>query len=76
MVTFSVEIPAEITTKADMSDGTTVDELIVEAWSDGKRSQRWTFNVTSPGSKQFVAQLDLLKGMTYDILFWAQKKGT
>ena len=74
MVTFSVEIPAEITTKADMSDGTTVDELIVEAWSDGKRTQRTTFSVTSPGSKQFVAKLDLVKGMTYDILFWAQKK--
>lgn len=77
MVTFSVNIPDEVGTKArDYSDGTTVDELICQAFVDGQWAQTWTFDPTAPGSKKFVAQLDLVTGLTYDILFWAQKKGT
>ena len=77
LVTFSVNIPDEVGTKArDYSDGTTVDELICQAFVDGQWAQTWTFDPTAPGSKKFVAQLDLVTGLTYDILFWAQKKGT
>lgn len=76
-VTFSVSIPDEVGTKLrDYSDGTTVDQLICQAFVDGQWAQTWEFDPTAPRSKKFVAELDLVTGLTYDILFWAQKKGT
>jgi hypothetical protein len=74
-VSFSVEVPNDVATKADMSDGTTVDQLICEAWVGSERKYRYEIDIEQKGSRRWVVDLDLVTNITYDILFWAQKKG-
>ena len=75
-VTFSIEIPEDVVTKAEMSDGTTVDELVYEVYVGDDVMYEDVVKATGPGSRQFVLELNLVSGMTYDLLFWAQKSGT
>lgn len=79
-VTFSVVVPDDAVTRAEMSDGSTVDELVYEVYVGGDVMYEGTVEpsatLTSTGSRQFELELNLVKGMTYDLLFWAQKKGT
>ena len=72
-VTFSVEIPEDVATKADMSDGTTVDELAYEVYVG--EEVMYEGYVGLSGTRQFSLELNLVTGQTYDLLFWAQKKG-
>lgn len=67
-VVFNVEIPETAVTKAEMSDGSTVNELVWEVYVGDKRM----YNGREKGSKQFVLELNLVTGQTYDLLFWAQ----
>lgn len=69
-VVFNVEIPEVAVTRADMSDGSTVNELVWEVYVGDKRM----YNGREEGSKQFVLELNLVTGQTYDLLFWAQVK--
>lgn len=75
-VTFNVEVPDEVVTKAQMSDGTTVDELVYEVYVGEEVMYEGTVDPTAPGSRKFVLELNLVSNQTYDLLFWAQKKGT
>jgi hypothetical protein len=72
-VTFSIEIPEDVATKADMSDGTTVDELAYEVYVG--EEVMYEGYVGLSGTRQFSLELNLVTGQTYDLLFWAQKKG-
>ena len=74
-VSFNVVIPEDVVTKAQISDGSTVDELLYEVYVGGEEMYYGSVQPTAPGSRQFVLELDLVTNMTYDILFWAQKKG-
>ena len=73
-VTFDVQIPQEVVTRADMSDGTTVNELVYEVYVGEEVMYEGTVEPTAPGSRQFSLELNLVSGMTYDLLFWAQNE--
>ena len=80
-VSFSVEIPNDLATKAQMSDGSTVDELVWEVYSGSSDIPVYegiinTYSINSEGKKQFVLELDLVTNVKYDILCWAQKSDT
>ena len=75
-VTFSIEIPEDVATKGDISDGKTVDQLVYEVYVGDQVMYEGSVDIATPGSRQFVLELDLVTNQTYDILFWAQKKGT
>ena len=74
-VTFSIEIPEDVATKADayMSDGTTVNDLVYEVYVGDEVMYEGYVSPTSKGSRQFSLELNLVTGQTYDLLFWAQK---
>ena len=73
-VTFSVEIPEDVATKAAyMSDGTTVNDLVYEVYVGDEVMYEGYVSPTSKGSRQFSLELNLVTGQTYDLLFWAQK---
>ena len=78
-VTFSVVIPDEVATKA-ISDGLTVDELKWEVYDHDNNKELYSGTVSESvivnGKRQFVLELNLVSNLTYDLLFWAQKKGT
>ena len=78
-VTFGVVIPDEVVTKA-ISDGLTVDELIWEVYDHDTNKELYSGKVSESsivnGKRQFVLELNLVSNLTYDLLFWAQKKGT
>lgn len=71
-VTFNVQIPEEVVTRAEMSDGSTVDQLVYEVYVGNDVMYEGTVPPTATGSGQFSLELNLVTGMTYDLLFWAQ----
>ena len=73
-VSFNVVVPDEVVTKA-ISDGLKVDQLVWEVYDGTERVYNGTLNQSSvsKGNTQFVLDLMLLPGNTYDLLFWAQK---
>lgn len=81
-VTFTVEAPAAIQTKA-IADGLNVDQLIYEVWITndglgnltGSNAQRLIHadDVTMTAGKAEIT-VDLVNGQNFTILFWAQKK--
>lgn len=79
-VSFSVVVPGNPVTKAQMSDGTTADQLMYEVYVGNdvmyKGAVDASANLTAEGYRQFALNLQLVKGQEYDILFWAQKKNT
>ena len=70
-VTFSIEIPEDVATKTDMSDGTTVDDLAYEVYVGNEVMYEGYVGLS--GTRQFSLELNLVTGQTYDLLFWAQK---
>ena len=80
-VSFCMEIPDDVVTKAEMSDGSTVDQLIWEVYSESSDRPVYEgvineFSTNSAGKKQFTLELKLVTNVKYDLLFWAQKKET
>ena len=73
-VVFDFAIPQETVTKAEMSDGSTVDVLFYEIYAGGQFMSEG--EVKRGGAENFSLTVKLVKGMEYDLLFWAQKKGT
>ena len=78
-VVFSVELPSDVVTKAndlpDMGDGSTVDELIYRIYAAGE--VKYSGVIPRVGtSNKFTLSIKLVKGMEYDLLFWAQKSAT
>ena len=90
-VTYTVEAPMDVQTKATIADGLNVNELIYEVWwtsEDGtidlKDAQR-LYQARAEMAKVPVdgkvvnranVTLNLVKDQHYTILFWAQVKGT
>ena len=79
-VQFNVIVPAQPATRALMSDGTTANELYYEVFVANELMYEGVIDalptLNSNGYRQFAFELQLVKGQEYDILFWAQKKGT
>lgn len=78
-VSFCMEIPDDVVTKAEMSDGSNVDQLIWEVYSESSDRPVYEgvineFSTNSAGKKQFTLELKLVTNVEYDLLFWAQKK--
>ena len=73
-VVFDFEIPQEAATKATMGDGSTVDVLFYEIYVGDQVMYDDKVYRTENGN--FTLTVKLVKGMTYDLLFWAQKEGT
>ena len=83
-VTFTVEAPAAIQTKA-IADGLNVDELVYEVWLTPTigtldRAQK-LYRSTTPmkvegGVNKATLSLDLVNDQKFAVLFWAQKGGT
>lgn len=73
-VVFNFEIPQEVATKATMADGSTVNELVYEIYAGDQVMYEGVVDRSAAGN--FSLSVKLVKGMEYDLLFWAQKKGT
>ena len=87
-VTFTVEAPATLQTKA-IADGLNVDQLIYEVWITGdvKNQQdlgagavrlyqaETTMTVDESGKNKATLTLDLVNDQNFTVLFWAQKSG-
>ena len=70
---FSVVVP-EAATKADVSDGSLVDKLFYEVYVGNTMMYSGDVGpVSTSNPKTFSLEINLVKGITYDILFWAQK---
>ena len=72
---FNVVVPQESATKADVSDGSVVDKLYYEVYVG--QSLMYEGEVAPQGTtnpRTFSLEISLVKGITYDILFWAQKE--
>jgi len=86
VVTFTVEAPAGIQTKAKIADGLNVDELIYEVWLtetlgvlDNKAQKLYQGKTTMQvvdGVNKATLTLDLVNDQKFTILFWAQVKDT
>ena len=72
-VTFNIELPDNNFTRAEMADGSTVDELVYEVYVGENVMYEGTVGRLSSG--KFTVELNMVTGMEYDLLFWAQKKG-
>ena len=72
-VLFNFEIPTGTVTRADMSDGSTVNELVYEVYVGDDVMYEGSVGRNTDG--KFTLALNLVKGMEYDLLFWAQVKG-
>ena len=80
-VTFTVEAPAALQTKA-IADGMNVDELIYEVWiTNGQTNdlsgaqklyQSSTEMFKEDGKNKATVTLDLVNDQNYTVLFWAQ----
>ena len=85
-VTFTIEAPAAIQTKA-IADGLNVDQLIYEVWITGEtanqdnlsnatRLYQATTDMVQDGNRMKAnITLDLVNDQNFTVLFWAQKKG-
>ena len=84
-VTFTIEAPAAIQTKA-IADGLNVDQLIYEVWitgatanqedlSNATRLYQATTDMVQDGDRMKAnITLDLVNDQNFTVLFWAQKK--
>ena len=78
-VTFTVEAPAALQTKA-IADGMNVDELIYEVWINDAQTndlaqklyQSSTEMFEEDGKNKATVTLDLVNDQNYTVLFWAQ----
>lgn len=73
---FSVVIPNEGQTRADVSDGSLVDKLYYEVYVGGDIMYKGDVTATAGyNPRQFAVEMNLVKGVEYQILFWAQCSG-
>ena len=66
--TFTVQVPDAMGTKA-IGEASSVNKLFVEVYSNGTS----IFKKTQDINGSTTVSLDLIKGQTYQIVFWAQK---
>lgn len=79
-VVFSIEVPDEIVTKAEYSDGTKATDLYYAVYDSQDPNKRFLFGITDPlkfenGSLTKEVEIKLVKNYAYDIVFWAQAPG-
>ena len=73
---FQVVIPEDAATKATVADGSLVDKLYYEVYAGGAVAYEDSVDpVAGTNPKQFTFDLALVKGISYDLLFWAQCDG-
>ena len=73
-VTFSANLP-ELGTRA-YADGTNAGILYYNVFDAATNEALPLISGFVTGSKVFTVNIPMLKGMTYDIVFWAQKEGS
>ena len=73
-VTFSASLP-ELGTRA-YADGANAGILYYNVYDAATNEALPLISGFVTGSKVFTVNIPMLKGMTYDIVFWAQKEGT
>ncbi len=74
-VTFGIDIPDGITTKA-ISDGNTVDELLYQIFDQqGGIIEGIPMKTADISGRTATVTFQLVKDQTYQFVFWAQKKG-
>ena len=71
-VLFSFELPEEAATKADIADGSLIDQIIYSIYVGEDIMYSGTIEKKNGA---FTLEQDLVTGQTYDLLFWAQVKG-
>jgi len=71
-VTFSASLP-ELGTRA-YADGTNAGILYYKVFDNATNEALPLISGSVKGSKVFTVNIPMLKGMTYDIVFWAQKE--
>ena len=76
-VQFTVALTDGSDASRAISDGTTVDKLYYEVYTNVNGTKRLTAidAETAIEGKQATVSLALVKGQTYDIVFWASKEG-
>ena len=78
-VIFSVALPGDFATRATISDGTKATKLSYAVYLTGTKNALFTSQTaTDPQAADFsglktTLTLNLAKGKTYDIIFWADK---
>ena len=73
-VTVATTLPAQMAETRVAGDGTTVDRCIMEIYLDGKLYGERQYADVQDLKATFSARL--VTGETYDLVFWADKKGT
>lgn len=74
-VTFTANLEGAASTRA-ISDGLTVDELIFEVYDeDGNRIDKLRQEGIAVANHAATVNVRLVKGQTYQFVFWAQKSG-
>ena len=72
-ITVSTSLPAQMAETRAAGDGTTVDRCIMQIYLDGKLYGKRQTVAVSALKASFSARL--VAGKTYDLVFWADKKG-
>lgn len=88
-VTFTVEAPAAVQTKAEIGDGLNVNELIYEVWLTDELGELTTTGAQklyqgtttmqvdpTDNKNKATLTLDLMNDQKFTVLFWAQVQGT
>ena len=73
-ITVSTSLPAQMAETRAAGDGTTVDRCIMQIYLDGKLYGERQYADVQDLKATFSARL--VTGETYDLVFWADKKGT
>ena len=78
-VSFNIAMPGEVATKADafISDGSKATELIFQAFDNSaeKKPLPKLAKVVTVSDRKATVKVSLIKGVTYNFVFWAQKPG-
>ena len=78
-VSFNIAMPGEVATKADafISDGSKATELIFQAFDNSaeKKPLPKLAKVVTVSERKATVKVSLIKGVTYNFVFWAQKPG-
>ena len=73
-VQFTIELPGNVDSRANISDGLTATELQVAVYKEDGTHLNLDQTVTM-SNKTATVTFKLVKGMTYKFAFWAQKPG-
>lgn len=74
-MTFCAEIPQGMGTRTTDAEGWIVDQVVCAVFEDDKEIANLRKVITIEDGKDIVFSPNLIKGRTYNVVFWASKKG-